>query len=768
MVDLATAFVSVVPSLKGAQKQITSQLSGIDMSGAGSEIGKQLSGSIGRGFDLKTIGARFKDLGGKITGVGQSLTNKITKPAALAATAVGGIVAAFGFKRLVGLDTAQAKLKGLGYTAKDVENISNDVADALVGGMMTLGEGVDVAAGAMAAGVKQGKELQRHIKLVDAAAVGMNTSVDETNQIFNRILNSTGSWQEELRMIEYRMPGFSNAFAEHMGVSYDEMMKLVSEGKVGFDEFSAAMEHFAGDMATEYAKSWEGMWSNTKAYVGMIGESLLEGVFQDGKEELAGFIEMLSSDEVQQWAKDAGEKLREAFETVRSKIRELIDAWNDLDDETKDWIVKLGLVAVAAGPVLTIVGKLVTGLGGLATALGSVSTLLGKGGIAGALGRIVLPVGLAVIAFKYLYDNSEELQDAVARLWDTLKEAWEKIWPSLKPVLEKMGELFEALVPILADLAVEFIDNLLPKIEQFAEDAIPVLEKVADALGFMTNALDTDQWDDDWSWVKKTAKTAGNEIQEGLSLMTMAMKGDWRGLMNKIQEDANEKLPKVQARLSRWGDNIKNITGRATDWIKNKWSTGWNNIASISSNIFGRIGDSARQKFNSLVEFMRGIPGRIKGVFASAGTWLASAGRAIIDGLVAGIRGAFDRVKSTLNELTSFLPSWKGPPSTDRVILRGAGQMVIQGFVDGLESQYQNARRSLGGFTDSLAGVGTVGGGVALAGGGRAATVDDLERLADRIAYQMEIRASGAGVAAFNGARDYSDESISGEAVVRR
>lgn len=189
---------------------------------------------------------------------------------------------------------------------------------------------------------------------------------------------------------------------------------------------------------------------------------------------------------------------------------------------------------------------------------------------------------------------------------------------------------------------------------------------------------------------------------EGVSLMRMAMTGDYKGLLDKIQQDTEEKLPKVRERLSRWGENIKGVVGRATDWIKNAWSNGWNNISSFSTNIFGRIGESARDKFNSLVEFMRGIPGRIKGVFASAGTWLANAGRAIIDGLVAGIRGAFDRVKSTLNELTSFLPSWKGPPSTDRVILRDAGQMVIQGFVDGLESQYQNARRSLGGFTDSL------------------------------------------------------------------
>src|SRR5690625_1708646 len=105
MVDLATAFVSVVPSLKGAQKQITSQLSGIDTSVAGSAIGRDLSGSIGKSLDLKTVGAKFKNVGDSISNVGSKLTNYITKPAAIAATAVGGVVAALGFKRLVGLDT---------------------------------------------------------------------------------------------------------------------------------------------------------------------------------------------------------------------------------------------------------------------------------------------------------------------------------------------------------------------------------------------------------------------------------------------------------------------------------------------------------------------------------------------------------------------------------------------------------------------------------------------------------------------------------------
>src|SRR5690625_1319124 len=60
------------------------------------------------GRDISSIGYGFQDLG-------QSLTNKITKPALIAGTAVAGLVGTLGFRRLIGMDNAQAKLKGLGY-----------------------------------------------------------------------------------------------------------------------------------------------------------------------------------------------------------------------------------------------------------------------------------------------------------------------------------------------------------------------------------------------------------------------------------------------------------------------------------------------------------------------------------------------------------------------------------------------------------------------------------------------------------------------------
>src|SRR5690625_3955933 len=291
--ELGQAYVQIMPSAKGISGSIQKAITP-EATAAGKSAGASIATSIS-----KTMGS-----------VGSKLTKAITLPVAGAVTAVGGLVGALGFKRLVGLDSAQAKLKGLGYDAESVERISAQVETAIMGGMTTMAEGVDIAAGALAAGVKEGAELERYIKLVGDAAVGANKPVDEMAQIFNRVQGSGKLMTQELNMIEMGMPGFAQAMADHLADgSMEAFREMVTNGEVGSAEFLDVMDDFAGGMAEAYSESWSGMVQNTLAYIGILGEALLSGVFEDGKKSLADFVELLSSEELQQKATEMGEKI---------------------------------------------------------------------------------------------------------------------------------------------------------------------------------------------------------------------------------------------------------------------------------------------------------------------------------------------------------------------------------------------------------------------------------------------------------------------------
>lgn len=330
-----------------------------------------LSGKLANRFS--SIGESMNGVGQKAQDMGSSLTSSITKPALIAGTAMAGITAKLGFDRLVGLDSAKAKLEGLGYSTKEVGSITDQVAKAIQGGMTTMAEGTDVAAGALAAGVKEGKELQKYIKLVGDAAVGSNRPVSEMAMIFNRVQGQGKLMTEELNMVEEGMPGFSNAMAKHLGVSYDAFRKMVTEGEVSSKDFLAVMDDFAGGMAGAYSKSWSGMVQNTKAYIGQIGESLLGGVFEQAKGSLHEFESLLKSPGAQQWAKETGEKIGSAFSKLTSGISSVIKWWQSLDggtQKTLGGIVKwLGITLVTMGPVLTIFGKFTSMIGGMFSGL---------------------------------------------------------------------------------------------------------------------------------------------------------------------------------------------------------------------------------------------------------------------------------------------------------------------------------------------------------------------------------------------------------------
>lgn len=386
------------------------------------------------GDKLESYGGKLQGIGSKMSDVGSSMTKKITLPAIGVVTAIGGIVSAFGWGRLVSLDNAQAKLKGLGYTAKDVERITLDVKEAVTGTTMTMAEGTDVAAGGLAAGVKEGKELEKYIRRVGNAAVGANRPIEDMAMIFNRVQGAGKLMTNELNSIEQGMPGFSKAMSKHLGVSTEKLREMVTDGKVSSKDFMKVMDSFAGDMAKEYAKTWDGMVSNTKANIGIIGESFLKGVFQDSKKSLADFIELLKSPEIKRRAEEMGEVARKSFTKMKDSIVNVVNWYKDLDDGQKTMIKRLGLVAVAGGPVLQVVGKLTSGFGSVLKVIGKTSKAIGvargTGLVAGltSLSPAAVPAlavaGLATVAggVYALYKKQKDLKEVNLDLAESLSD----------------------------------------------------------------------------------------------------------------------------------------------------------------------------------------------------------------------------------------------------------------------------------------------------------------------------------------------------------
>ena len=633
-ITLGQAYVQIMPSAKGISGSIQKQLNP-EATKVGRSAGVNIANSIADSINKS----------------GKKLTKAITMPVLGATTAVAGLVGALGFKRLIGIDNAQAKLKGLGYEGKQLEIIMNNARNAVQGTTFATSEGADVAAGALAAGIKEGAELERYIKLVGDAAIGSNRPIADMAMIFNRVQGSGRLMTQELNMIEHGMPGFSQAIAKHLGVSIEELRKMATAGEITTKDFLDTMESFAGGMSAEYAKTFSGLKDNVLANIGIIGEALLEGLFEDGKEGLANFLDYLrNSDDLKKWATETGESLRSMIKNIVESVKSAVNWWKNLSDGTKDLILKVAGIAIVIGPVLMAVSKLITIGITLGKVLGAVKVVAGI--VATAIGALSWPVVAVVAAiagligiFVALYNENERFREIVSLVWEEIKNV-------IMTVVETVSDFVMGIVGGLVDWWQENNELIL-------ESARVVWEAIKDTimavLEFMLPMIKT-AWEGiknniaaAWDLITTIVETGINFVKGIIKAVMQMITGDWSGAWETIKSTVSGLITGIKDIISKQINLALTIIRGVLDNIKAKFSAIFNSLKNIVGTAFTAVKNSIKRGMDTAYNTVTGFFGKFK-----------KAGKKIVTSITDGIKGAIggvgDAIGGVAGKIRNFLP----------------------------------------------------------------------------------------------------------------
>lgn len=249
--ELGTGYIIISPSTKGLGKAIEGSIS------SGTATGTQKSGkSI-----ISTIGGAF----GKIGKVGVGTIAGI-------ASGIAGLTAKGGFDRALNIERAQTKLKALKYDTASVDKIMGNALASVKGTAFGLGDAASVAATLVASGIKQGGDLEGVLTTVGDAAQISGRSFQDMGLIFSQVA-AKGKLQGDdmLQLMGSGIPVLQY-LADHFHTTTEAASDMVSDGKVSFADFEAAMKEHIGDAAKNAGESFDGMVGNVKAAIGRLGE----------------------------------------------------------------------------------------------------------------------------------------------------------------------------------------------------------------------------------------------------------------------------------------------------------------------------------------------------------------------------------------------------------------------------------------------------------------------------------------------------------------
>lgn len=489
---LASPFVKLGSRVASWMSPVTSQVRGaFEKIGAiGGPAARRLVSGFGSGLARlgSAAASAFSGVvsaaGRAASAAGQALGRGIQSAAtgAVGAAAVGiGVAFTKGFSRLTAIDTARAKLTGLGNSASDVKTIMGDALASVRGTSFGLGEAATVAAAAVAANIKPGQQLQTHLKTIANNASAAGISMEEMGSIFNRAATQANGVQNDVisQLADRGIPIYQ-ALADQMGVTAAEVFKMASEGKVDFETFSKAAEAAAGTVAAEMGKTVPGAAKNFMAAMGRIGANALEGVYA----KIGPLIAAATS----------------ALGPIEERAKAFGDVLVRVVGPAMDWVTNL-FNRIGEGASLADFG--LGNLTGVLAPLGAAFAALGAGGLAGVLSRLPLlgsmlggltgplaalggPLGIVAAGLAGLALSGGDfagLASGITGIVDQIVAALPGLVDQVVAVVPRIVEGIVGAIPQLLTAAGSIVGSLITGIVQ----AVPLL--VEGALALVTGLI---------------------------------------------------------------------------------------------------------------------------------------------------------------------------------------------------------------------------------------------------------------------------------------
>lgn len=350
---------------------------------------------------------------------------------------------------------------------------------------------------------------------------------------------------------------------------------------------------------------------------------------------------------------------------------------------------------------LTAMTLAVSALAGVFALLGPLLTAnaLGIGVFGAAILAIGVGVGAASAGIALLINAISALGQNLTLIIPTMTA----IGIGFASMITGFVTALASQIPAVSSAIVNMVTNMLTTIAnampQFIESGmtiiLSILNGIAQNIGQITNAA----LDVMINFLNALANKMPDVIESAATLIANFVNGIANNLEKIIASAVNLIVQFLEGIAGKIPD-VVNAAMNLVDALVQGLLDAQGRLMDAAIVLINGFADNIRNRQEDMRSAALNLLDAIRGVFVPDALW--NAGKSIIDGFLGGLRSAFENVKDFVSGIADWIKEHKGPISYDKRLLIPAGKAIMQSLDDGLNDQFKSVQQTISDIATSI------------------------------------------------------------------